>query len=192
MQSLNRRTFLHTALLTLAGGAAIGALGPTRLAHAGRNTRLDSRRGRRLVMHNTHTGEQFNGIYRHAGHYDHHALSEINHFLRDHRTGDVREIDPEVLDILYVIGSRAEAGPGKPIHIISGYRSPETNARLRQTSTGVAKKSKHVEGRAIDFRLPGTNTSDLRRIALGLQAGGVGYYPRSNFVHIDNGRVRTW
>jgi uncharacterized protein YcbK (DUF882 family) len=129
-------------------------------------------------------------VYYQEGGYDPATLARVNYFLRDFRTGDIHVIDPGVLDILFEVRSRA--GRNDPFHVISGYRSPATNAYLRSRSAGVAKHSLHMEGRAIDVRLPGFPTRKLRDIALAMQRGGVGYYPSSDFVHLDTGRVRFW
>lgn len=145
---------------------------------------------RSLSFVHTHTGESLSCVYYQAGGYDPATLARVNRFLRDFRTGDVHPIDPGVLDILFAVRSRA--GRDDPFHVISGYRSPTTNAYLRSRSSGVAKHSLHMEGRAIDVRLPGLPTRKLRDIGLTLQRGGVGYYPASDFVHLDTGRVRFW
>jgi uncharacterized protein YcbK (DUF882 family) len=110
--------------------------------------------------------------------------------LRDHRTGDMEAMDVRLMDLLYTVSQRLCSGA--TFHIISGYRSPQTNARLRKRSTGVAKFSYHMLGRAIDIRLPGCATRKLRQACLDLEIGGVGYYPRSDFVHVDTGAFRTW
>lgn len=145
---------------------------------------------RKLAFYNTHTGESLKTIYWAAGDYVPEGLAEINHVLRDFRTGEVKAIDPELLDQLAVLRGLTDAT--KATHIISGYRSPKTNAMLRSHSSGVAKKSLHQEGRAIDIRIPGVQLAHLRKAALSMKAGGVGYYPASDFVHIDTGRVRFW
>ena len=118
------------------------------------------------------------------------SLKELSWALRDRRTNTSRLYDPHVLDQLFAL--RLQMEYQKPIHTLSGYRSPETNAMLRRTMRGVAKDSLHMRSRAIDIRMPGRNTSDIRRAAISLRAGGVGYYPRSNFVHVDSGSVRSW
>jgi len=119
------------------------------------------------------------------------ALDRLNYFLRDHYTGDVGIIDPQLFDILHLVTRALNAK--QPYQVISGYRCPETNSRLRSASNGgVAKRSLHMSGKAIDVRLPGVPLAELRDAALSLQAGGVGYYPRDRFVHIDTGRVRSW
>ena len=117
-------------------------------------------------------------------------MADINHILRDFRTNQVLPIDPQLLDLLN--GLRSTLGTAQPFQIISGYRSPATNFTLAANSDGVAKGSLHMQGKAIDLRIEGTALGDLRQAAMGLQGGGVGYYPKSNFVHIDVGRVRHW
>jgi len=118
------------------------------------------------------------------------SLSEINNIMRDHRSGKIEKIDTELLDTLYLLSQRLKTR--SPFHIISAYRSPETNDMLRHNSSGVAKKSMHIYGKAVDVRLPGSNLEELRDAALQLRRGGVGYYPGSDFVHIDVGRYRYW
>ena len=118
------------------------------------------------------------------------ALADIDHILRDHRTGEVKAIDTRLLDLAHAVGeSLRDHGP---FHVISGYRSPKTNALLRAGGNGVAGKSLHLQGKALDIRLPGTDLPVLHRAAVDLKGGGVGYYPGPNFVHIDVGRVRYW
>lgn len=145
---------------------------------------------RSLSFVHTHTGETLSCVYYQAGCYQPATLTRVNHFLRDFRTGEVHAIDPGVLDILFTLRTRADRDD--PFHVISGYRSPQTNAMLRRRSTGVARNSLHMQGRAIDVRLPGFPTRGLREIALTMRRGGVGYYPTSDFVHLDTGRVRFW
>ena len=145
---------------------------------------------RSLAFVHTHTGETLSCMYFADGRYDPATLARVNHFLRDFRTGEVHPIDPGVLDILFALRTRADRDD--PFHVISGYRSPRTNALLRSHSEGVAAHSLHMEGRAIDVRLPGFPTRRLREIALGMRRGGVGYYAASDFVHLDTGRVRFW
>lgn len=149
---------------------------------------LDGRRT--LSFHNTHTGENLRTCYYDHGDYQPEALAQINHILRDHRCGKRFDMDPGLLDQLYALKCRIL--PRTPFHIISGYRSPQTNAKLRRKSSGVASTSLHTTGRAIDIRLPGYGTNRLAKACRALKAGGVGCYPKSNFVHIDTGRVRTW
>ena len=147
---------------------------------------------RELSFYHTHTGKRLNVVYKRDGEYLGAALAEINAFLSDFRTGDIVEMDPELLDLIYDV--RASLGSDGTYQIISAYRSPKTNEMLRNrsASSGVAKKSHHILGRAIDVRLEGVKTTDLRDAALRLQRGGVGYYEKSDFVHMDTGRVRRW
>jgi uncharacterized protein YcbK (DUF882 family) len=145
---------------------------------------------RTLSFVHTHTGECLTSLYYDGGQYVAGELTRINYLLRDFRTGDVHPIEPAVLDILAdlrVLADRDEA-----FEVISGYRSAHTNAELHRHSSGVAEHSLHIEGRAIDVRLPGVATERLHELALGMGRGGVGFYPASDFVHLDNGRVRHW
>ena len=151
---------------------------------------LDIWEPRRAVLDNLHTGEAFNEVYYANGSYLPDALAEATRVMRDWRTGDERFIDPTLFDALHAIGSKLEAR--QPFQVISGYRSPKTNAMLSRRSSGVAEHSQHVLGKAIDIRLEGVDLSNLRDAALDLGAGGVGYYPVSNFIHVDTGRVRQW
>ena len=145
---------------------------------------------RRLSFHNLHTGENVDLPYWVQGGYVPESLAEINRVLRDYRTDQVAAIDTRLLDLLDRV--KAELGTSQPFQVISGYRSPATNHMLAEHSSGVAKHSLHMEGKAIDIRIPGVELADLRKTGLALQGGGVGYYPASNFVHLDVGRVRTW
>lgn len=145
---------------------------------------------RALAFDNLHTGEQLSITYCTDGHYDEVALAAINHVLRDFRTGDVFPIRTELLDQLHLV--HATIGSDAPFQIISGYRSPATNEMLHRKSRGVASRSLHMDGMAIDVRLAGTRTRQLRDTAAGLELGGVGYYAQSDFVHLDIGRPRQW
>jgi len=145
---------------------------------------------RSLDLVHAHTGESLSCEYFRAGGYHLPTLDKVNHFLRDFRTGDVHPIDPRLLDILYAV--RCTSGCDAPFQVVSGYRSPHTNALLRRFSRGVAEHSLHMEGRAIDVRVDGFPTGQLHTIGLSLRRGGVGYYPASDFVHLDTGRVRFW
>lgn len=145
---------------------------------------------RSLSFYNTHTGERLVVEYFSGGNYIADALKEVNWFLRDFRTGGVHEIDPGVLDILTKVHDLT--GSSRPFDVISGYRSPETNAMLRKRSREVASGSLHQVGKAIDVRLPGVALTKVRDAGLSLGLGGVGYYRRSDFVHLDTGRVRRW
>jgi uncharacterized protein YcbK (DUF882 family) len=145
---------------------------------------------RSLRLHNLHTGEQLRTTYWADGDYIGEELAAINHLLRDHRSGEVVAIDTALLERLHALQQRF--GGKDTFQVISGYRSPATNAALRSHNSAVAKRSLHMQGRAIDIRLPGVELKALRQAALAQQAGGVGYYPRSNFIHIDTGRTRFW
>lgn len=144
----------------------------------------------RISLWNTHTWERYSGVYRVGNRYLPDAFSEINHVLRDHRTGESFPIDPRVIDIISVV--HRVSGSRYPYKVLSGYRSPKSNAMLHRVSEGVAKQSLHMSGRAIDARIADVDTSKLRDIAKRLRAGGVGYYPSSDFVHMDSGSYRTW
>ena len=143
-----------------------------------------------LSFYNIHTAEKLKVTYREQGELIPEALQEINYYLRDFRTEQAHEIDVVLLDTLHDL-YRAFDERGN-FEVISGYRSPRTNAALRHVTTGVAEHSLHIEGRAIDVRLTSAKTADLRDSAIALQRGGVGYYPESNFVHVDTGAFRTW
>lgn len=145
---------------------------------------------RSLRLYNTHTGESLKTVFWAEGQFVPEALSDINKLLRDHRTNDVAAIDPELLTLLDRVTTLVS--PGDTLHVISGYRSPLTNQTLAQQSGGVAKHSLHLDGKAIDIRIPGRDLAQLRDGALSLKGGGVGFYPKSQFVHLDTGRVRRW
>ena len=145
---------------------------------------------RKLHLVNTHTGEELDARYFADGHYDPEQLGALDWLLRDYRTSEVLQIDSRLFDLLYELAQAAEMEPR--YEIISGYRSPATNAMLVATTDGVSSHSLHMEGRALDVRLVGLPAVALRDLALAKQAGGVGYYPVPNFVHLDTGRVRTW
>jgi uncharacterized protein YcbK (DUF882 family) len=165
------------------GSLALGSLVLPRRAQASPSVRS-------LAFRNTHTDEALSVVYWADGRFEPDALKDINRLLRDVYTGDVEPIDTGLLDLLHDL--RATLGATAPFHVISGYRSAATNARLRRESGGVARHSLHLEGRAADVRLPGVKLERLREAALSLQRGGVGFYPASDFVHVDTGRVRRW
>ncbi|MEO6022934.1 MAG: DUF882 domain-containing protein [Burkholderiales bacterium] len=144
----------------------------------------------RLAFYSTHTGESLDVVYRIGDDYIAEALAQINHVLRDHRNNEVQAMRPELLDLLHALSTRLEAAT--PFQVISGYRSPDSNRLLAAQNEGVAKHSLHTEGKAIDIRLPGCDLPLLHRAAIALRLGGVGYYARSDFVHVDIGRVRYW
>ena len=145
---------------------------------------------RSLRLYNLHTGEKLTTTYWTEGEYHHAELTAVNYFLRDFRNDEVDRIDPHLLDQLCLLQHKLKHNAA--YHIISGYRSPQTNAELRRHETGVAKHSLHMQGRAIDLRLPGVELKHLQQAALAMHAGGVGYYAQSNFVHLDTGRPRFW
>ena len=144
----------------------------------------------RLKLLNLHTDERLKVTYWADGAFDPAALAQIDHLLRDHRTGEAHPIDHALLYLLHRL--QAQVGWHRELHVISGYRSPKTNAMLRQVSTGVAKRSLHTQGRAIDVRVPHLATEKLYKLAKDLRGGGVGLYRKSAFVHLDTGRVRSW
>jgi uncharacterized protein YcbK (DUF882 family) len=143
-----------------------------------------------LSFYNTHTEETLDVAYCIRDRYCPDALQSINRILRDHRTGEVAPIDPALLDLIHALSRKI--GAGSPFHVISGYRSPATNDMLRDRSRNVAKYSLHMEGKAVDIRLPDIPLVSLRQAALDLKRGGVGFYPGPDFVHVDVGRVRFW
>jgi uncharacterized protein YcbK (DUF882 family) len=179
---LTRRRFLQLGTIL-----AAGLILPPSLQAV---PRPDDPGERYLKFFNTHTQERLEVCYRRDGRYHRDAIAAVNNILRDHRTDEVHPIDLRLLDLLHTI--RTTAGPDSCLHIISGYRSPATNNQLRRKSRGVARKSLHMLGHAVDIRIPGVRTAKIRKIAIGLNQGGVGYYPESDFVHVDIGRVRTW
>jgi uncharacterized protein YcbK (DUF882 family) len=160
---------------------------PSQTAKAG----IAPQRVYRLRLFETHTHERINIVYRKGDVYFPDAVNRLDEFLRDHRTGDERKLDPRLFDLLDDL-SVAVGKEGSEIDIICGYRTPWSNEFLRRTTSGVASHSQHVEGKAIDIRIPGVSTLKLRNAALALHRGGVGFYPKSAFVHVDVGRVRRW
>jgi uncharacterized protein YcbK (DUF882 family) len=144
-----------------------------------------------LRLYNTHTGERLEIVFRRGEQYVPGALAKLDYFLRDHNTGDVRHFDPRLYDILADLTTSVGHADGE-IDIVCGYRTPSTNESLRAHTTGVAKNSLHIQAEAIDLRMPGVDTLTLRHAALALRRGGVGYYPHSDFIHVDTGRVRQW
>jgi len=146
---------------------------------------------RHLRLYHTHTGEHIDIVFKRGDTFLREAEAQLDHFLRDHRTGEVKHYDPHLFDILSEL-TEAVGHPGAEIEIICGYRSSWSNEFLRSRSPGVARNSLHMQAHAIDIRIPGVTTEALRDAALALRQGGVGYYPRSQFVHVDTGRVRSW
>jgi len=145
----------------------------------------------RLRLFHTHTREHLDIVYREGDHYFPSALSRLDEYLRDHRTGDVHHYDPRVFDLLHDL-TAAVGHPNSEIDVVCGYRTPWSNEFLRTHGHGVARHSLHMQAMAIDIRMPGVKTSTVRDAALGLHRGGVGYYATSDFVHVDVGRVRRW
>ncbi|MEE9494268.1 MAG: DUF882 domain-containing protein [Gammaproteobacteria bacterium] len=179
----SRRRFLRSATGLLLTAGTLPTLARAR-------TSIGAEKDRILQFHNLHTGEKIRATIWAEGEYQMDELQQINTVLRDFRTGDVHPIDRELLEMLCSLQEKVQiAGP---FNVISGYRSPATNEKLRTKSSGVAKKSFHMQGRAIDINLPGCDLSSLCDAAVSLQKGGVGYYPKSNFIHVDTGRVRRW
>ena len=145
---------------------------------------------RQLSFFNIHTGEQLESVFWEAGEYLTGGLRRIDHILRDPLTGETKEMDVRLIDLLHRLRQNLDAP--NAFHVICGYRSPQTNAAIRLKNPGVAAHSLHMAGQAADIRLPGVPLASLRSAALALKAGGVGYYPQSDFVHVDVGSVRTW
>lgn len=195
---MNRRDFLKVM-----GGGLVCAAGislATRPAIAGlpkASSKIVS--GKALSIHNIHTGEKLKATFWEKGHFVNGALEELNHLFRDFRTGDVAEIDPKLFNLLYAVQKKTGV-TGKEIEVICGYRSEASNEMLREKSfakhrgrsSGVAKQSYHLLGQAVDINIPGVSLKGLKNAALAANSGGVGYYPRSGFVHIDTGPVRKW
>ena len=177
----SRRAFLKRAVAVAGAGLLLAPFGGAFAEASGT---------RSLSFFHTHTGESLTVDYAIDGEYQDAALALVNQFLRDFRNGEVHAIDARLLDILYDL-RQLVAGDVR-YEVISAYRSPQTNAKLRETSTGVSAHSLHMEGRAIDVRVTNFPTLKLRDLALSLQRGGVGYYAGSDFVHLDTGRVRSW
>lgn len=173
---MNRRHFLGLALSAVAISA---------------QAKKQSNKPRFLSLHHLHTEKKIKVAYRIGDRYQRDALRKLNHFLSDFRTGDVAAIDPKLFDLLYDIDRRL-GRPGGSIEILSAYRSPQTNAMLRKTSRGVARTSLHMSGKAVDIRFSRASTRQIRDSAIALGRGGVGFYSRSDFVHVDTGTIRRW
>ena len=178
---MNRRYFLGMALSAVAAPVAASPF----------FSRRTTERPRVLSFRHLHTDDLIDVTYRIGDAYQRPAMQRLNHFFRDFRTGDVTTMDPQLFDILYDLKLRL-GDPDARFDVISAYRSPATNARLRKTSSGVARNSLHLRGQAIDVRFPDLSTRRLRDAAVALGRGGVGYYRRSDFVHLDTGAVRSW
>lgn len=180
---MDRRDFLRVGMAGLVGMAAptILTAGDAYAANGG---------AWRVSFKQAHTHETFDGIYRVGDRYLPEAFAKINAVLRDHRTGEMFPMDPHVIDIMSMVQSKI--GRQHQIDVLSGYRSPKTNNMLRRTSSGVAKNSFHMYGQALDLRVKGVSSKRVRAAAKSLRAGGVGYYPRRSFTHVDTGDVRSW
>lgn len=182
-----KRDLLKAGILGAAGLMIPGVMGTANAARLA----IPDGGSFRISFRNAHTGDSFSGTYRVGDRYLPEAFEDINYALRDFRTGEVFPIDPRVIDIIYAV--RQKSSSDRPFEVLSGYRSPRTNTMLRSRGGGgVASNSLHLTGQALDVRLPGQSIKGLRDIGVSLRAGGVGYYPRSNFVHFDTGRFRTW
>ncbi|PWF44378.1 DUF882 domain-containing protein [Massilia glaciei] len=175
-----RRSFLKSSVVI---ASAMGVPALARAAVAQPNERI-------LRLYNTHTGETLKSVFWAEGQFVPDALADINHLLRDHRNNKIAPMDPQLLVLLERISGKL--GKDNLVHIISGYRSPESNRLLAERSNGVAKHSMHLEGKAIDVRMPGRALASVHKAALSARSGGVGYYPSSQFVHLDTGRLRNW
>jgi len=189
-----RRRALTLGLATSAAGLwplkALATLGP--LTHLRGPVGADAAPSspRRAYVHNLHTGETLDAVYFEGGRYVPGALAAAMRVLRDWRDGREHMMDPRLFDLLHALRAKTEASA--PFQIISGYRSPASNAMMHAESHEVASKSQHVLGKALDIRIAGVDLARLHQAALSLNAGGVGYYPQSNFVHVDVGPVRHW
>jgi len=173
--------------LLLRNGAALAGLSLAGLGQPGRAGESDSRR---IAFANLHTGEHLDIEYFRHGEYLNEALQQIEKVLRDFRNGETHSMDPKLMDYLVEVAAKVGAKPA--FSVISGYRSPETNEKLHDRSSGVSQHSLHMQGRAIDVRIAGVDCATLAASALELKRGGVGYYRASNFVHLDTGAFRTW
>jgi uncharacterized protein YcbK (DUF882 family) len=183
--AIDRRKFIR-GLIGITGVAAAATLAPA----SALATLTAPTRPRRLKFYNLHTSEQLDVVYCEKGRYLPQALAEIDYILRDYRQNVIKPISPALLDL--VVAIRRKLHTDAEVQIISGYRTPETNAMLAARSDGVAHHSLHIDGLALDWRVPGRTLEQLHRAALAMRGGGVGYYPASDFVHTDVGRVRYW
>lgn len=191
---LSRRSFLGTLGMTAAGCAVALPAKAATIQLASLIPAQAKSPDRYLKFYSQRTGESFEGVYRYGDQYIGASLHEINRILRDFRTNDVTEMDPKLLDILYHLdtGIRLKGEAATGYEVISGYRSKRTNDMLRSHGEGVAKNSYHVKGQAIDIRMSNVPSKQIQKIALDMHSGGVGYYPSSNFVHVDTGPIRSW
>ena len=181
MYNNGRRHFLYTTLL--ASGLSFGAVSSRAIAGV-------TTAERRLIIRNMHTGEKLDVVYWQDGRYRTDETNALSRLMRDHRRDEIHSMDVSLLDLLYNLHSTVDANHG--IELFSGYRSPKTNQALRENNKGVAKGSLHMQGKAADIRLPGVRLHQVCKAALALRSGGVGYYEKSGFLHVDTGRVRRW
>ncbi|MFK7852749.1 MAG: YcbK family protein [Granulosicoccus sp.] len=198
----SRRRFLRktTAMGLVAGGFGIAgfsgmgqALAATEAQNPNETSQIDQlnrSESRRLHVVNAHTWEDLDVVYYTHGIHIDENIAQLNHLMRDRRANVARPIDTALYDQLYLLSKILDTSEG--VHVLSGYRTPETNAKLRRRSSGVAKYSLHMEGRAADIYFPGVSAKELQQAALTMQAGGVGLYSKSNFVHVDTGQIRNW
>ncbi|PYR94663.1 MAG: Twin-arginine translocation pathway signal [Acidobacteria bacterium] len=192
LERLSRRNFLGIGAIA-AAGALLPARAVAAAAAATAIAAVSTAADRSLSFFHTHTNERLTTAYCCNGEYVSKELIGVNHLLRDFRMNEIKAIDPRLLDLLFELNNRL--GTDQPFHVISGYRTPETNAMLNErggAQSGVAAHSLHIEGKAIDIRVPGIKLEHLRDTAKALRVGGVGYYRASNFVHVDTGRIRYW
>ncbi len=178
---MNRRIFLRSA-----AALAASSVVPTTMA----KSTLDLIDNKELHLYNIHTGEFVKTTFKQQGQFNEDGLAQLDHLLRDHRSGESTLISRTLLEDIHSLQQMFK--PNQAIEIISGYRSPKTNAKLRAMGHNVAKRSLHMQGKAIDIRIPGASLRQVRKAALALKSGGVGYYPKSGFIHLDVGRVRQW
>lgn len=176
----------------LRGGDNGGYAGTLVKQYGGEKTKPDLVQQRSILLFLPETGERLNLTYYEKGQYKPEAMRKINWLFRDLRKGEAIEIDPELIDYLVDIRSRLGLSPSVVFEILSGYRAPETNDALRNRNGQVAKKSYHIKGWAVDFRIKGINGKVIAEIAKTMQRGGVSYYPSSNHIHVDLGNIRSW
>lgn len=192
---MNRRQFLSTSVAAASTGLILPSQGSALSLFGfdlGRSDQPKTPKSeQRLNLHNIHTGETFNDVFRADGSYLPEALKSLNHFMRDRRNNKQINMDPKLFDLLHTM--QKLTGTKKPFEIVCGYRSPQTNEGLRRQKRGVAKNSQHLYGRAVDLFSPDVRLRDLRTAALSQKKGGVGFYPKSNFVHVDTrGHLACW
>jgi uncharacterized protein YcbK (DUF882 family) len=179
--NVSRRSFLLTSTQIILG---LGVISVPTISCA------KALEKRSLSFFHTRTQQELTINYGSGKAYDRNALAQINKFLRDYQTGQIHSIDPKLLDILWAV--QQEMGRNGVYEVISGYRSPRTNRELRGETSGVARQSLHMKGKAIDIRFSGANIGQIHQCAMAMQSGGVGYYPKAGFVHLDSGDYRTW